>query len=169
MLKKGYLYILASRRNGTLYVGVTSDLVKRIEEHRQKLVDGFTKKYEVTNLVYFETFEDIREAIIREKQIKGWTRKWKTELIQSNNPYWHDLYEDIQYGKVAGFRIKPGMTDKERMHYQLIAYSYAFGKNHFIRGENADSQTRGNRAPQAFAGGLHLRGCSISSLCSSEN
>lgn len=95
MPKKGYLYILASQRNGTLYVGVTSDLVKRIEEHRKKLVDGFTKKYEVTNLVYFETFEDIREAIIREKQIKEWRRKWKTELIQSINPYWRDLYEDI--------------------------------------------------------------------------
>jgi putative endonuclease len=95
MSKNGYLYILASRRNGTLYVGVTSDLVRRIEEHRQKLVDGFTKEYNVTTLVYFETFEDIREAIIREKQIKGWKRKWKTELIQSINPYWRDLYEEI--------------------------------------------------------------------------
>ena len=95
MLKKGYLYILASRRNGTLYVGVTSDLVRRIGEHKQKLLDGFTKEYAVSNLVYFETFQDIREAIIREKQIKGWKRKWKTELIQSNNPYWRDLYEDI--------------------------------------------------------------------------
>ena len=95
MSKRGYLYILASRRNGTLYVGVTSDLVKRIEEHRQKLVDGFTKEYEVSNLVYYETFEDIRDAIVREKRIKGWKRKWKTELIQASNPYWRDLYEDI--------------------------------------------------------------------------
>ena len=95
MLKKGYLYILASRGNGTLYVGVMSDLVKRIEEHRLKLVDGFTKKYEITTLVYFETFEDIRDAVIRERQIKEWKRKWKTELIQSVNPYWHDLYEKI--------------------------------------------------------------------------
>jgi len=95
MSKKGYLYILANRRNGTLYVGVTSDLVKRIEEHRQKLVEGFTRKYEITHLVYFETFEEIREAIIRERQIKEWKRKWKTELIQSINPYWRDLYEDI--------------------------------------------------------------------------
>ena len=95
MPKKGYLYILASRRNGTLYIGVTSDLVKRIEEHKQKLVDGFTKKYGITTLVYFETFEDIRDAIIRERQIKEWKRKWKTELIQSVNPYWRDLYEDI--------------------------------------------------------------------------
>ncbi len=75
MSKKGYLYILASGRNGTLYVGVTSDLVRRIEEHRQKLVDGFTREYDVTNLVYFETFGDISDAIVREKQIKGWRRK----------------------------------------------------------------------------------------------
>jgi putative endonuclease len=95
MPKKGYMYILANRRNGTLYVGVTSDLVKRIEEHRQKLVDGFTKKYGITNLVYFEIFEDIRDAINREKQIKEWKRKWKTELIQSVNPYWRDLYKNI--------------------------------------------------------------------------
>ena len=72
-----------------------SDLVKRIEEHKQKLVDGFTKKYGITTLVYFETFEDIRDAIIRERQIKEWKRKWKTELIQSVNPYWRDLYEEI--------------------------------------------------------------------------
>ncbi len=95
MSKKGYVYILASRRNGTLYVGVTSDLAKRVEEHRQKLVDGFTKEYEVTTLVYFETFDDITDAIAREKRIKGWKRKWKTDLIQSGNPYWRDLYEDI--------------------------------------------------------------------------
>lgn len=95
MAKKGYLYILASRRNGTLYVGVTSDLVKRVEEHKQKLVEGFTKRYNVTRLVYFEMFEDIREAIARERHIKDWKRSWKTELIQSVNPYWRDLYEDI--------------------------------------------------------------------------
>jgi putative endonuclease len=95
MPRKGYLYILASRRNGTLYVGVTSDLVKRIGEHRQKLVEGFTKKYEVTDLVYYEAFEEIRDAIVRERQVKEWKRKWKTDLIQSVNPYWRDLYEDI--------------------------------------------------------------------------
>ncbi|MBI5203850.1 MAG: GIY-YIG nuclease family protein [Nitrospirae bacterium] len=95
MPKKGYLYILASRRNGTLYVGVTSNLVKRVEEHREKLVDGFTKRYSVTRLVYFEMFEDIKDAITRERHIKEWKRKWKTELIQSINPYWRDLYEDI--------------------------------------------------------------------------
>ena len=95
MQKKGYVYILASTRNGTLYVGVTSDLAKRVEEHRQKLVHGFTKKYEISMLVYYEFFEDIRDAVIRERQIKEWKRKWKTELIQSVNPYWRDLHEDI--------------------------------------------------------------------------
>ena len=95
MQKKGYVYILASTTNGTLYVGVTSDLAKRVEEHRQKLVHGFTKKYEISMLVYYEFFEDIRDAVIRERQIKEWKRKWKTELIQSVNPYWRDLHEDI--------------------------------------------------------------------------
>ena len=95
MPKKGYLYILASRRNGTLYVGVTSDLAKRIKEHRLKMVDGFTKRYGITKLVYFEMFEDIKDAIARERQVKEWRREWKTELIQSSNPYWRDLYEDI--------------------------------------------------------------------------
>ena len=95
MSKKGYLYILASRRNGTLYVGVTSDLAKRMEEHRLKLVEGFTKRYGVTKLVYFEIFEDIKDAIARERHIKEWRREWKIELIQSSNPYWRDLYENI--------------------------------------------------------------------------
>ena len=95
MSKMGYLYILASRRNGTLYTGITSDLVKRVEEHRQKLVEGFTQEHEVSNLVYFEPFENIRDAILREKRIKGWKRKWKTELIESINPYWRDLYDNI--------------------------------------------------------------------------
>ncbi|MDA8091468.1 MAG: GIY-YIG nuclease family protein [Nitrospiraceae bacterium] len=96
MSKKGYLYILASGRNGTLYIGSTSNLVKRIEEHRQKLVDGFTKRYDIAKLVYFEIFEDIKDAIVRERHLKKWERKWKTKLIQSANPYWRDLYEDIK-------------------------------------------------------------------------
>ena len=96
MSKKGYLYILASGRNGTLYIGSTSNLVKRIEEHRQKLVDGFTKRYDIAKLVYFEIFEDIKDAIVRERHLKKWEHKWKTKLIQSANPDWRDLYEDIK-------------------------------------------------------------------------
>ncbi len=90
-----YVYLLASKRNGTLYVGVTSDLIKRVYEHKDNLVGGFTKKYNVHNLVYFETTEDINSAIIREKQLKKWKRAWKIELIEKNNPEWRDLYFEL--------------------------------------------------------------------------
>jgi putative endonuclease len=89
------VYILASKRNGTLYTGVTSDLVKRVHEHKNGLADGFTKKYKIHKLVYFEMHEDMNAAITREKQIKKWKRAWKLELIQRTNPEWKDLYEDI--------------------------------------------------------------------------
>jgi putative endonuclease len=89
------VYILASKRNGTLYTGVTSDLVKRVYEHKNGLANGFTKKYRVHHLVYFELHEDMNAAISREKQIKKWNRAWKLELIETNNPEWKDLYEDI--------------------------------------------------------------------------
>ena len=90
-----YVYILASRRNGTLYTGVTSDLAKRVHEHKSDLVDGFTKIYGVHNLVYYETVDDIDSAIAREKQIKRWKRAWKVELIEGVNPDWRDLYLDL--------------------------------------------------------------------------
>jgi putative endonuclease len=89
------VYILASRRNGTLYTGVTSDLVKRVHEHKSDLVDGFTKTYGVHNLVHYETADDIESAIAREKQIKRWNRAWKVRLIEKQNPYWRDLYPDL--------------------------------------------------------------------------
>ncbi|HWR81892.1 MAG TPA: GIY-YIG nuclease family protein [Candidatus Deferrimicrobium sp.] len=95
MSKKGYVYILASKRNGTLYVGVTSDLVRRVHEHKHDISDGFTKKYQVHHLVYFEDHDDIRYAIEREKQLKRWKRKWKLELIEQVNPGWEDLYDKI--------------------------------------------------------------------------
>ena len=87
-----YVYILASKRGGTLYIGVTSDLVKRIYDHKQKLVEGFTKKYHVDILVYYESTEDVHSAIQREKQIKKWNRDWKLRLVKKNNPNWEDLY-----------------------------------------------------------------------------
>jgi len=90
-----YIYIMASRCRGTLYVGVTSDLVKRVYEHRNGLVEGFTKKYDVCNLVYFEVAGDSEAAILREKQIKKWNRVWKLRLIEDRNPEWTDLYEDL--------------------------------------------------------------------------
>ena len=94
-LKHFYVYLLASKRNGTLYIGVTSDLVKRVHEHKNNLVDGFTKKYNVHNLVYYEATEDINSAITREKQLKKWKRAWKIELIEKNNPGWRDLYFEL--------------------------------------------------------------------------
>jgi putative endonuclease len=94
-MRSYYVYILASKRNGTLYVGVTSDLAKRIYEHKNNLVDGFTKKYQVHDLVYFEQTNDVQIAIKREKQIKAWKRNWKLELIESKNLDWRDLYEEL--------------------------------------------------------------------------
>jgi putative endonuclease len=94
-MKSYYVYILASKRNGTLYIGVTSDLIKRVEEHKNNLVDGFTKKYNVHDLVYFENTDNIESAIKREKQLKTWKREWKLELIEKQNPTWSDLYKDL--------------------------------------------------------------------------
>ncbi len=90
-----YVYILASKKNGTLYTGVTDNLIKRVWQHKNKLVDGFTKKYNIDKLVYFEITDDIRSAILREKRIKKWNRQWKIELIKKNNPEWKDLYEEF--------------------------------------------------------------------------
>jgi putative endonuclease len=87
-----YVYILASRRNGTLYVGVTNDLLRRVYEHKNNLVAGFTRRYGVHLLVYFESTSDVTSAIQREKQIKKWNRAWKFELIERVNPDWKDLY-----------------------------------------------------------------------------
>ena len=90
-----WVYILASDRNGTLYIGVTSDLVKRIYEHKAKVVEGFTSKYDVQKLVYFEEAVEIEAAIVREKQLKKWNRAWKVRLIEERNPYWNDLFDTI--------------------------------------------------------------------------
>ncbi len=95
MKKQSCVYILASGRHGTLYIGVTSDLVKRIYEHKQDLVEGFTKRYRVHTLVYHEAFEEMLDAIAREKQLKKWHRAWKIEMIERANPEWRDLYAEI--------------------------------------------------------------------------
>ncbi len=93
-MKSGFVYILAGK-SGVLYTGVTSQLESRVATHRRKIVEGFTRKYNVTRLVYFESFTDIRVAIAREKQIKGWRRAKKIALIESANPLWKDLLEDF--------------------------------------------------------------------------
>ena len=95
MLNSYYVYILASAKNGTLYIGVTNDLVRRIWEHREGLVEGFTKRYGVKMLVHFEEFGDIALAIRRETRLKKWKRRWKMELIEKTNPTWRDLYEMV--------------------------------------------------------------------------
>jgi putative endonuclease len=94
-MRNYWVYILASCRNGTLYIGITSNLPRRIYEHKNKLADGFTKKYSVTQLVYLEEFSDVNEAIHREKCLKKWNREWKLRLIEKQNPNWRDLYEEI--------------------------------------------------------------------------
>jgi putative endonuclease len=95
MNKTAYVYMLASARYGTLYVGVTSDLIRRAWEHREGVADGFTKKYRIKQPVWFEVHADIISAITREKQIKKWNRAWKIDLIQQANPYWRDLYDEL--------------------------------------------------------------------------
>ena len=90
-----YVYILASKKNGTLYIGVTNNLIKRVYEHKQGLIEGFSKKYNVHRLVYYEATNDVNSAIYREKCLKKWNRAWKIRLIKENNPSWEDLYKDL--------------------------------------------------------------------------
>lgn len=95
MTKPGYVYIMTNRRYGTLYVGVTSDLTKRVYQHRTGAVPGFTKQYNLKKLVYYETYDDIETAIVREKVVKKWRRAWKLNRVNEINAEWRDLFEDI--------------------------------------------------------------------------
>ena len=95
MKENFYVYILSSKRRGTLYIGVTSDLSKRVYEHKNGLVEGFTKRYEVHRLVYYEVAKDAEAALTRERQIKKWNRAWKLRLIEEHNPEWEDLYANL--------------------------------------------------------------------------
>jgi putative endonuclease len=90
-----YVYIMASKKEGTLYIGVTNNLVRRVYEHKSGTIDGFSKKYKTDLLVYYEMFGDIYEAIIREKRLKKWKRNWKIKLIKEKNPNWNDLYGEL--------------------------------------------------------------------------
>ncbi len=94
-MQGSYVYILASKKNGTLYIGVTKNLVQRVAAHKQKREDGFTKKYGVDRLVYYERYDDLEFAIAREKELKKWKRDWKIALIQKENSEWRDLYEEL--------------------------------------------------------------------------
>jgi putative endonuclease len=93
--KDYFVYILATEKNGTLYIGVTSDLAKRVWQHKERLIDGFTKEHNIKKLVYFEQTNDIVSAITREKQLKKWNRSWKIKLIEKDNSKWRDLYLDL--------------------------------------------------------------------------
>ena len=95
MARQPCVYLLASKRKGTLYTGVTSDLIKRVWEHKQHLVEGFTQRYGVTSLVWYEIHETMESAIAREKNIKNWKREWKIHAIETMNPHWKDLFEDL--------------------------------------------------------------------------
>jgi putative endonuclease len=94
-MKDYYVYILASKKNGTLYIGVMNDLIRRVYEHKNDFVNGFTKKYQVHRLVYYEHTHDVKSAIQKEKQMKKWKRQWKIELIEDMNPGWNDLYDEV--------------------------------------------------------------------------
>ncbi len=94
-MKRYYIYILASKRNGALYIGVTNNLIGRVSEHKNNSIDGFTKSRGIHTLVYYEEFDDIRKAIAREKQLKKWPRQWKIRLIEKDNLEWKDLYPDL--------------------------------------------------------------------------
>jgi len=94
-MKEMYVYILASKGNGTLYIGVTNNLIRRVYEHKNKIIQGFTSKYNVDKLVYYEVYDDEITAIQREKNLKHYNRNWKKSLIESINPNWHDLYDEI--------------------------------------------------------------------------
>ena len=94
MMKIYFVYILANKRNGTLYIGITNDLMRRSSEHKSGSIEGFTKKYSINKLFYFESTTDVNEAIAREKRLKKWKRQWKIDLIEKLNPDWRDLSED---------------------------------------------------------------------------
>ena len=95
MNKQPTVYILASKRNGTLYIGVTSDLVRRVWEHKNNMVKGFTERYKIHRLVWYESHVEMESAIVREKRLKKWKREWKLEMIEAFNPEWEDLYHKI--------------------------------------------------------------------------
>jgi len=94
-MRQYFVYMLASKKNGTLYIGITNNLIKRVYEHRNNLVEGFTKRYGVHKLIYYEIYSDIYDAIEREKRMKKWNRGWKINLIKKSNPNWEDLYLNL--------------------------------------------------------------------------
>jgi putative endonuclease len=93
--KSFFVYILTNKKNGVLYIGMTNSLIRRIQQHKSKEIEGFSKRYNLTKLVYYQIIDDVRSAITREKQMQAWKRQWKIELIEKENPEWKDLYDKI--------------------------------------------------------------------------
>ena len=127
-MKQYYVYILANRRNGTLYVGVTNNLIRRMYEHKQGLIEGFTKTYGIDQLVWYEATESIESAILKEKRIKKWNRSWKIRLIEERNPLWRDLDNDLFDSPTAheeqfvyGSPIKTFGDDRETAIWHLLS------------------------------------------------
>lgn len=98
-MKRYYVYLLASKKNGALYIGVTNNLIRRVGKHKNNSIDGFTKNRGIHNLVYYEEYDNIHKAIAREKQLKKWKRQWKIRLIEQSNPTWRDLYPDLCHSR----------------------------------------------------------------------
>jgi putative endonuclease len=115
-----YVYILASRIGGTLYIGVTNDLIRRVAEHKLKIMKGFTKKYGVHKLVYFEQFDDAENAIGREKQLKRYNRAWKIRLIEELNPNWDDLYSGIAGVQIPRHTPRRGVSSITRKVWENV-------------------------------------------------
>src|SRR5450830_938951 len=145
--KQPAVYILASRLNGTLYTGVTSDLVRRIYEHRNNLADGFTKRYGVHSLVYYELHGDMSEAIHREKQIKKWNRQWKVSLIEQGNPEWHDLWPEITGNKENGFPHTRQNATPMTLTCSWEAPLALKNTSHLGQKDARDKRARGNDRP----------------------
>jgi putative endonuclease len=127
-MKNYYIYIITNKPKGILYIGMTNNLVRRGYEHRNGLIDGFTKKYNLKRLVYFEVFNHVEAAILREKRLKKWNRQWKIDLIEKDNPIWDDLYEkfvkeDQEIPTFVGMTAFVGMT--KECHSQLDRESYS--------------------------------------------
>ncbi len=138
LVKNYYVYIMASRRNGTIYVGVTNDIERRVAEHKQGLVEGFTKEYSVHLLVYLEWFSDIRDAIQREKQMKKWNRQWKLNLIEKENPEWIDL-------STVGYNVR-NLDSKPKLNINAVIPANAGIQVHRSNAGSVglDSRIRGN-------------------------
>ncbi|HBS48252.1 TPA: hypothetical protein DEO28_04165 [Candidatus Dependentiae bacterium] len=131
-MKTFYVYITCSKKNGTLYIGMTNDLTRRMQEHKNKLIKGFTKKYSVNLLVYYETFESIIDAIKREKQLKKWKREWKMHFIEKINPNWKDLSETDIF-------LDPRIREDDNKENMNFTYSSATNTDNFNIGSLPNS------------------------------